>query len=56
MPYERLKEMTRGRKVTMDDFKNFISTLEVTENVRQELLEITPRNYTGIASLLTDLD
>lgn len=47
-PYEKLKELTRGEKVTEETIKTFISTLEVKDEVKEELLKITPRNYTGL--------
>lgn len=47
--YEKLKELTRVNgiinKQVMDEF---ICSLEVSEEVRQELLHISPHNYTGI--------
>lgn len=52
MPYERLKELTRGRAVTIDDFRTFIDSLDVSDAVKDELRQITPANYTGIAALL----
>ncbi|MBS3073974.1 adenylosuccinate lyase [Candidatus Pacearchaeota archaeon] len=52
MPYEKLKELTGGRTITMDDFKNFIERLNVSEKIKEELKQITPVNYTGIARLL----
>ena len=52
MPYERLKELTRGRKVTMDDFRAFIDGLKVSDEIKRELNQITPANYTGIARML----
>lgn len=52
MPYERLKELTRGRKPTMDDFRKFIDELNVSDTVKEELKQISPTNYTGIARLL----
>ena len=55
MPYERLKELTRGRKVTLEDFKTFIDGLDIPDKLKEELRQITPTNYTGIASLLVDL-
>ena len=55
MPYERLKELTRGRKVTMDDFKVFIDGLNVSDKIKEELRQITPANYTGIANLLVKI-
>ncbi len=56
MPYEELKEMTRGNKVTLDDFKRFIDGLDVSEDVKKELKQITPANYTGIARILAERD
>jgi adenylosuccinate lyase len=47
--YEKLKELTRGKKITLRDFYKFIENLEVGESVREELRKITPLNYTGIA-------
>jgi len=54
MPYEKLKDLTQGRKVTMDDFRMFIDGLAVPETVKDELRQITPKNYMGIASLLVE--
>lgn len=55
MPYEKLKELTRGKKVTLQDIHDFINTLEVSDKIKKELLKITPENYTGLASKLADL-
>ena len=52
MPYEKLKELTRGKKVTLQDIHKFINTLPVSDKVKKELLKITPQNYTGLASKL----
>ena len=52
MPYEKLKELTRGKAVTMDDLSRFIDSLKVTDKVKAELKAITPLNYTGLASKL----
>lgn len=52
MPYEKLKELTRGRVVTMADFKTFIEALEVSPKIKKELLAFTPENYIGLASKL----
>jgi adenylosuccinate lyase len=50
-PYEALKELTRGKsEVTLEDINTFISGLDVSMEVKQELLSITPSNYTGIIS------
>ena len=44
-PYEKLKELTRGKAITAEAFHDFIRTLEVPEDVRDELLKLTPHNY-----------
>ncbi len=49
IPYEQLKELTRGKKITMDDFKKFIDALDLSNAVKAELHKISPENYTGIA-------
>ena len=54
MPYELLKELTRGRKPTLDDFRTFIDELDILEPIKEELRQITPTNYTGIAKLLVE--
>ncbi|MEK6940677.1 MAG: adenylosuccinate lyase [Nanoarchaeota archaeon] len=54
MPYEQLKELTRGRKPTMDDLRTFIDELDVSDTVKEELRQISPTNYTGIARLLVE--
>lgn len=47
--YEKLKQLTRvNKKITADDIRNFISTLDVSDDVKQEMYKITPFNYTGI--------
>ena len=52
MPYEKLKELTRGKVVTLPDIHIFIKNLKVSDKVKKELLKITPENYTGLASKL----
>ncbi|GGW40598.1 adenylosuccinate lyase [Arenibacter certesii] len=48
-PYETLKGLTRtNEKITQDSIAHFIDTLEVSEEIKKELKQITPRNYTGI--------
>lgn len=49
-PYEALKALTRtNTAITAHTMQDFIQTLNVTEEVRLELLAITPFNYTGKA-------
>ncbi len=52
LPYEQLKDLTRGKTVTLEDFHQFITSLNISEPLRQELLHITPLNYIGMASQL----
>ena len=48
-PYEALKALTRtNAKVTHQTFIDFIGGLDVSEDVKAELMQITPFNYTGI--------
>lgn len=48
-PYEALKALTRtNQAITEESIKNFIETLEVSEDVKKELRVITPHSYTGI--------
>lgn len=49
MPYEKLKVLTRGKKVVLSDFHKFIDDLDVTPKIKAELKKITPQNYIGIA-------
>ena len=47
-PYELLKDLTRNNaKIDQKVFIDFISQLDISENVKKELLLITPFNYTG---------
>ena len=52
MPYEKLKKLTRGKKITLTDIHDFIKSLQISDKVKRELLKITPENYTGLASKL----
>jgi adenylosuccinate lyase len=48
-PYEALKELTRtNQHVTKESISQFIDTLNVSEDIKNELKAITPQNYTGI--------
>ena len=48
-PYETLKELTRtNSKVTEQSIHEFIQTLNVSDDVKKEMMNITPHNYTGI--------
>jgi adenylosuccinate lyase len=51
-PYERLKELTRGKAITRESIQAFIETLELPEGEKQRLRELTPGNYIGVAEVL----
>ncbi len=52
MPYEKLKELTRGRQVTLDDIRTFVDSLKISDKLKKELKSFTPKNYLGIAKKL----
>lgn len=48
-PYEALKGLTRtNERINQDSISKFIDQLEVSNEIKQELRQITPQNYTGI--------
>ena len=48
-PYEALKALTRGAdKIDQQVMHQFIDSLKVSENIKNELKKITPHNYVGI--------
>lgn len=48
-PYEALKGLTRtNEKINQGSISNFIDTLDISEDLKAELKQITPSNYTGI--------
>ncbi|MDQ5947255.1 MAG: adenylosuccinate lyase [Pseudomonadota bacterium] len=51
-PYEKLKELTRGQRVSREGMQAFVSTLEIPEAAKAELLKLTPWDYTGKAAEL----
>ncbi|AYO04867.1 adenylosuccinate lyase [Vibrio parahaemolyticus] len=53
-PYEKLKELTRGKRVDGEAMRNFIDGLELPEHEKVRLKEMTPANYIGQAIELTD--
>lgn len=49
-PYEALKELTRkNEKITKDSIHAFIETLKVSDEVKHEMMKVTPFTYTGNA-------
>jgi len=48
-PYEKLKELTRGKAIDCNALHAFIETLDLPEPAKAQLLTLTPGNYTGNA-------
>lgn len=54
-PYERLKDLTRGRRIRKEDLDGFVDKLEkVPENFKNRMRALTPETYTGLAQDLVD--
>ncbi|GAA5236345.1 adenylosuccinate lyase [Verticiella sediminum] len=51
-PYERLKELTRGKGITESALREFVAGLELPTEARDRLLALTPRTYIGLAAKL----
>lgn len=49
-PYEKLKALTRGHKVTRETMLHFIDTLEIPEEAKEQLRKLTPATYIGRAA------
>ena len=48
-PYEKLKALTRGNRVDQAGMQAFIDGLELPDNVKEELKQLTPATYIGNA-------
>ncbi len=48
-PYEKLKELTRGQRITPEDLQRFIEGLEIPEEAKVSLKNMTPMSYIGNA-------
>jgi adenylosuccinate lyase len=49
-PYEQLKSLTRGKRITAADLETFITGLELPDEAIRSLLELSPARYTGNAA------
>ena len=48
-PYEKLKDLTRGSKISAETLKAFIDTLDMPDDAKKALSQLTPANYIGLA-------
>jgi adenylosuccinate lyase len=51
-PYERLKELTRGHRITGEDMRTFVAGLGLPDDVATRLAAMTPGSYVGLAERL----
>jgi adenylosuccinate lyase len=51
-PYEQLKALTRGQGINETSMREFIASLDLPDDAKQRLLEMTPGSYTGLAEQL----
>ncbi|AES81446.2 adenylosuccinate lyase [Medicago truncatula] len=48
-PYEKLKELTRGKAITKESIRDFIEGLDIPQDAKAYLLKLTPHTYVGSA-------
>jgi adenylosuccinate lyase len=51
-PYEQLKALTRGKGITRETLRVFIESLDLPDACKQQLLDLGPATYTGLAAAL----
>jgi adenylosuccinate lyase len=51
-PYEQLKDLTRGKGISKEALQQFIGTLAIPQEAKDQLLAMTPANYIGYATKL----
>ena len=51
-PYEKLKALTRGNRITREAMQTFIDSLEIPAEAKKRLKALTPASYIGLASTL----
>jgi adenylosuccinate lyase len=49
-PYEKLKDLTRGKAMTPELIKAFVESLDIPDSAKKELMELTPGTYVGNAA------
>ena len=54
-PYERLKELTRGRRVNAEIMRDFVKALPLPKSDKDRLMKLTPSSYVGLAASLAKL-
>lgn len=52
--YEKLKDLSRGKKISKEEMQNFINSLEIPDSEKKRLSELQPSQYTGYAEKLVE--
>lgn len=50
--YEVLKKLTRGKNISLEAIRDFVKNLNISQNDKEMLLNLTPENYLGLAKIL----
>jgi adenylosuccinate lyase len=53
-PYELLKDLSRGKRLTRDDLADFVLKLDISQASKDRLLALSPKDYTGMAKKLAE--
>ena len=54
--YEKLKKLTRGKKIGSSEIKAFVDSLDINSNDKKILLSINAESYIGLSSKLVDIE
>ena len=53
-PYEQLKALTRGERITREALAKFVEGLALPDDAKRRLLALTPGSYVGLARKLAE--
>ena len=53
-PYELLKDLSRGKRLTREDLADFVLKLDIPQASKDRLLALSPKDYTGLAKKLAE--
>ena len=53
-PYEKLKALTRGQEINQQLIQEFVADLDIPTEAKEQLMQLTPSSYIGIANKLAD--
>lgn len=53
-PYDLLKELSRGKRLTREELADFVLKLDISQSSKDRLLSLSPKDYTGLAKKLAE--